>query len=427
MAQNFIPELRARNLIQDIIPGTEAQLAKEMTTAYVGFDPTADSLHIGSMLPIILLMHLQRAGHQPIALIGGATGMIGDPTGKSAERNLLDKDTLEKNIAGIRKQLERFLDFDDTLSNKAILVNNHDWLKDYTFLEFIRDIGKHITVNYMLAKDSVQKRLEYGLSFTEFTYQLIQGYDFYYLRHNKNVKMQFGGADQWGNIVTGTELIRKMNGGDAYAFTCPLLKKADGGKFGKTESGNIWLDREKTSPYQFYQYWLNVSDEDARNLIRIFTFLPLAEIDALLAEHDLAPHTRALQKKLASEITVMVHSREDLEFAQQASNILFGKDTTDALMSLNERQLLEVMEGVPQVAFPKKEVEEGTDLIQFLADTGIFSSKGEARKMLQAGGVSINKSKTGVEETVLNAAHLLNDKYILIQKGKKQYYLAVFE
>ncbi len=427
MAQNFIPELRERGLLQDIIPGTEEQLAKEMTTAYVGFDPTADSLHIGSMLPIILLMHLQRAGHQPVALIGGATGMIGDPTGKSAERNLLDQETLDKNIAGIRKQLEKFLDFGAALPNKAMLVNNYDWLQQYTFLDFIRDIGKHITVNYMLAKDSVQKRLEYGLSFTEFSYQLIQGYDFYYLRTRKDVKLQFGGADQWGNIVTGTELIRRMNGGDAYAFTCPLLKKADGGKFGKTESGNIWLDREKTSPYQFYQYWLNVSDEDAKNLIRIFTFLPIAEINALQEAHEAAPHTRILQKKLAAEITVMVHSHADLEFAEQASNILFGKDTTAALAALNERQLLEVMEGVPQVKVGRQGLEEGLDIIAFLADTGIFPSKGEARKMLQAGGLSINKSKVDASTTTLDTSHILNDKYTLIQKGKKQYYLVVFE
>jgi tyrosyl-tRNA synthetase len=425
--QNFIPELQQRGLLQDIIPGTEEQLAKEMTSGYVGFDPTADSLHIGSMLPIILLMHMQRAGHKPYALIGGATGMIGDPTGKSAERNLLDNETLQKNIAGIRKQLEKFLDFDETKSNKAELVNNYDWFKDFNFLDFIRDVGKHITINYMLSKDSVQKRLEFGLSFTEFSYQLIQGYDFYYLNINKNIKLQFGGADQWGNIVTGTELIRRKGGHDAFAFTCPLLKKADGGKFGKTESGNIWLDREKTSPYQFYQYWLNVADDDAKNLIKIFTFLPIEEINALIAEHEAAPHARALQKKLAEEITTMVHSKEDLEFAQQASNILFGKDTTEALASLNERQLLEVMEGVPQVVSNKQFLKDGVDLVQFLADSGIFPSKGEAKKMLQSGGVSINKAKVEGTEIALKEEHLLNDKYTLIQKGKKHYYLAVFE
>lgn len=427
MIRNFIPELQQRGLLQDIIPGTEEQLAKEMTSGYVGFDPTADSLHIGSMLPIILLMHLQRAGHKPYALIGGATGMIGDPTGKSAERNLLDNETLAKNIAGIRRQLQKFLDFDETKPNKAELINNYDWLKDFTFLDFIRDIGKHITVNYMLSKDSVQKRLEFGLSFTEFTYQLIQGYDFYYLNTHDNIKLQFGGADQWGNIVTGTELIRRKGGNDAFAFTCPLLKKADGGKFGKTESGNIWLDREKTSPYQFYQYWLNVADEDAKNLIRIFTFLPIEEIEALIQTHEEAPHLRALQKRLAEEITTMVHSREDLEFAQQASNILFGKDTTEALVSLNEKQLLEVMEGVPQVTFSKQSLKEGVDLVQFLADTGIFPSKGEAKKMLLSGGISINKAKTEGNELSLTETHLLNDKYTLIQKGKKNYYLAVFE
>jgi tyrosyl-tRNA synthetase len=425
--KNFIPELQQRGLLQDIIPGTEEQLAKEMTSGYVGFDPTADSLHIGSMLPIILLMHMQKSGHKPYALIGGATGMIGDPTGKSAERNLLDTETLQKNIEGIRKQLQKFLDFDEAKPNKAELINNYDWLKDFTFLDFIRDIGKHITINYMLSKDSVQKRLEFGLSFTEFTYQLIQGYDFYYLNTTQNVKMQFGGADQWGNIVTGTELIRRKGGNDAFAFTCPLLKKADGGKFGKTESGNIWLDREKTSPYQFYQYWLNVTDEDAKNLIRIFTFIPIAEIEELVKTHEEAPHQRALQKRLAEEITTMVHSREDLEFAQQASNILFGKDTTGALAALNEKQLLEVMEGVPQVTFNRQSLKEGVDLVQFLADTGIFPSKGEARKMLQSGGISINKAKTEGTEVMLDEACLLNDKYTLIQKGKKNYFLAVFE
>lgn len=427
MVKNFIPDLQQRGLLQDIIPGTEEQLAKEMTSGYVGFDPTADSLHIGSMLPIILLMHMQRAGHKPFALIGGATGMIGDPTGKSAERNLLDNDTLQHNIKGIRVQLQKFLDFDESKPNAAELVNNFDWFRDFSFLDFIRDVGKHITVNYMMAKDSVQKRLEFGLSFTEFSYQLIQGYDFYYLNQHKNIKLQFGGADQWGNIVTGNELIRRKGGGDAFAFTCPLLKKADGGKFGKTESGNIWLDREKTSPYQFYQYWLNVADADAKNLIKIFTFIPLDEIEALIEAHDAAPHQRALQKRLAEEITTMVHSAEDLEFAQQASDILFGKTTTDALLKLNEKQLLEVMEGVPQVTFSKASLKDGLDFVQFLADTGVFPSKGEARKMLQSGGVSINKEKVEDAAVLLKEEHLLNDRYTLIQKGKKQYYLAVFE
>lgn len=410
-----------------MIPGTEEQLAKEMTAGYVGFDPTADSLHIGSMLPIILLMHMQKAGHKPIALIGGATGMIGDPTGKSAERNMLDTDTLERNIAGIRKQLEKFLDFDSQLPNAAEIINNYDWLKDYTFLDFIRDIGKHITVNYMLAKDSVQKRMEFGLSFTEFTYQLIQGYDFYYLNREKNVKLQFGGGDQWGNITTGTELIRRKGGSEAFAFTCPLLKKADGGKFGKTESGNIWLDREKTSPYKFYQYWLNVTDEDARNLIRIFTFLPVAEIEALLAEHEQAPHLRLLQKKLAEEVTVLVHSREDLEFAIQASDILFGKDTNAALVRLDERSLLEIMDGVPQVTGSRAALAEGESLLNFLAEKEILPSRGEARKMLAAGGISLNKVKVDSIDHMITDRDLLNDKYLLIQKGKKNYYLAIFE
>lgn len=410
-----------------MIPGTEEQLAKEMTAGYVGFDPTADSLHIGSMLPIILLMHMQKAGHKPLALIGGATGMIGDPTGKSAERNMLDADILERNIAGIRKQLEKFLDFDSRLPNAAEIINNYDWLKDYTFLDFIRDIGKHITVNYMLAKDSVQKRMEFGLSFTEFTYQLIQGYDFYYLNREKNVKLQFGGGDQWGNITTGTELIRRKGGSEAFAFTCPLLKKADGGKFGKTESGNIWLDREKTSPYKFYQYWLNVTDEDARNLIRIFTFLPVAEIEAILAEHEQAPHLRLLQKKLAEEVTILVHSREDLEFAIQASDILFGKDTNAALVRLDERSLLEIMDGVPQVTGSRAALAEGESLLNFLAEKEILPSRGEARKMLAAGGISLNKVKVDSIDHMITDRDLLNDKYLLIQKGKKNYYLAIFE
>jgi len=425
--KNFIPELRQRHLLQDIIPGTEEQLAKEMTTCYVGFDPTSDSLHIGSLLPIIILMHIQKAGHRPMALIGGATGMIGDPTGKSAERNLLDRETLDENIAGIQKQLTRFLNFDESLPNAAKLVNNYDWLKDFSFLDFIRDVGKHLTVNYMLAKDSVQKRLEFGLSFTEFTYQLIQGYDFYYLNTQEGVKMQAGGADQWGNIVTGTEFIRRKGGNEAFAFTCPLLKKADGGKFGKTESGNIWLDREKTSPYTFYQYWLNVSDEDAKNLIKVFTFLPLEEIEALIGEHEAAPHLRSLQKRLAEEVTILVHSEEDLKFAQQATEILFGKATADNLIQLSEKQLLEVMDGVPRVAASLADVQAETDLITFLADKGVFASKGEARKMLQTGGFSINKEKISGTEHQLNKSMLLNDKYILFQKGKKNYYLAVFE
>jgi tyrosyl-tRNA synthetase len=424
---NFIPELRERGLIQDIIPGTEEILAKEQVAAYIGFDPTADSLHIGSMLPIILLMHLQKNGHKPYALVGGATGMIGDPTGKSAERNLLDSETLEKNVKGIQKQLEKFLDFDPAKPNAAKIVNNYDWFKNYSFLDFIRDAGKHISVNYMMAKDSVQKRLEYGLSFTEFSYQLIQGYDFYYLNKHEGIKLQAGGADQWGNITTGTELIRRMGGGEAYAFTCPLLKKADGGKFGKTEGGNVWLDRTKTSPYMFYQFWLNVSDEDAKNFIKIFTFIPLDEIGQLIKEHEAAPHLRILQKRLAEEITTMVHSKEDLLFAQQATEILFGKATKEALCALNEEQLLEVMDGVPQVTYSKAALDEGIDMITYFAETAIFPSKGEARKMLQSGGVSMNKEKIQGIETKITKADLLNDKYILFQKGKKQYYLGIFE
>ncbi|HTO17027.1 MAG TPA: tyrosine--tRNA ligase [Edaphocola sp.] len=425
--KNFIPELRERGLIQDIIPGTEELLAKEQVSAYIGFDPTAESLHIGSMLPIILLMHFQKNGHKPYALIGGATGMIGDPTGKSAERNLLNQETLDKNIKGIQRQLERFLDFDSSLPNAAQLVNNYDWFKNYSFLDFIRDVGKHISVNYMMAKDSVQKRLEFGLSYTEFSYQLIQGYDFYYLNKNEGIKLQAGGADQWGNITTGTELIRRMGGSESYAFTCPLLKKADGGKFGKTESGNVWLDRERTSPYAFYQFWLNVTDDDAKKFIKIFTFLPLVEIEGLIAEHDAAPNLRLLQKRLAEEITILVHSKEDLLFAQQASDILFGKATKEALVSLNEKQLLEIMEGVPQVNYPKASLEgDGLGMVDFFAETNIFPSKGEAKKTLQNGGVSMNKEKVQGMDSKIQTKDLLNDKYILFQKGKKNYYLAIF-
>lgn len=427
MIKNFIPELRQRGLLQEIIPGTEEQLEKEKTIGYVGFDPTAESLHIGSLLPIIILMHMQRAGHQPMALIGGATGMIGDPTGKSEERNLLDTATLEKNIAGIKKQLEHFLNFDQSIPNPAILVNNYDWLKDFSFLDFIRDVGKFITINYMMAKDSVQKRLEYGLSFTEFSYQLIQGYDFYHLNTTQNVKLQAGGADQWGNIVTGTELIRKKGAQEAFAFTCPLLKKADGGKFGKTESGNIWLDRNRTSPYQFYQFWLNTSDEDAKNFIKIFTFIPIQEIEELILLHEQAPQKRILQKRLAEELTILVHSEEDLQFAIQASEILFGTATRESLTSLNEQQLLEVMEGVPQVKFSKARLMEGVEILNFLAESGIFASKGEAKKMLQAGGISINKVKLEGIQHRLDESFLLNGKYVLVQKGKKQYFLAVFD
>ena len=390
---NLIAELKERNLIQDIIPGTEEQLNKEMTAAYIGFDPTADSLHVGSLLPITLLMRLQRAGHKPYALVGGATGMIGDPSGKSQERNLLDMETLQRNCDGIRRQLERFLDFSGTAPNAAVMVNNYDWFKDFSFLSFIRDIGKHISVNYMMAKDSVKSRLETGMSFTEFSYQLIQGYDFYYLFNNHNVKMQMGGADQWGNIVTGTELIRRKGGGDTFAFTCTLITKSDGSKFGKSESGNVWLDRERTSPYQFYQFWMKLPDADAAKMNLVFSFRPVAEIKALIAEHEQAPHLRKLQKAIAEEMTIMVHSEEDLAFAKQASDILFGQSSVEVLRSLNEKQLLEVMDGVPQVTGSKAALADGLDIITFLAESGVFASKGEAKKMLQNGGVSINKEK----------------------------------
>lgn len=426
---DLIADLQARKMLQDITPGTQEQLNKEMTSGYIGFDPTADSLHVGSMMPIILLMRLQKAGHKPYALVGGATGMIGDPTGKSAERNLLDAATLEKNCAGIRKQLEKFLDFDESKANAAVMVNNYDWFKDFSFLDFIRDAGKHITVSYMIAKDSVQKRLETGLSFTEFTYQLIQGYDFYYLHKNMNVKLQMGGADQWGNIVTGTELIRRKGGSDAYAFTGPLVTKADGTKFGKSEGGNIWLDPEKTSPYQFYQFWMKLPDDEAEKLSFIFSFRPVDEIQALVEEHRQAPHMRKLQKALAEEITTLVHSKEDLAFAQQASDILFskGNEAVEVLKSFNEQQLLEVMDGVPQATAAKSLLQgEGVDILSFLADNGVFPSKGEARKMLQNGGLSINKEKVSDVEFKLTAAHLLNDKYVLIQKGKSNYTLAIF-
>lgn len=424
---NLVKELQQRNLIHDVMPGTEDQLQKEMTSGYIGFDPTADSLHVGSMLQITLLKRLQLAGHKPYALVGGATGMIGDPSGKSAERNLLDKETIDKNCAGIRKQLEKFLDFDESKPNAAVLVNNYDWFKDYGFLDFIRDVGKHITVGYMMSKDSVKNRMETGLSFTEFSYQLIQGYDFYYLSKEKGLKLQMGGADQWGNIVTGTELIRRMSGGEAFALTSPLITKSDGGKFGKTESGTIWLDRERTSPYQFYQFWLNLKDEDAEKLALSFSFKAVDEINALIEEHRVAPHQRKLQKALAEEITEMVHSKEDLEFAQQASEILFGNAAVDALRSLNEKQLLEVMDGVKQAKTTKEILNEGFDFLGFLADNKVFTSKGEARKMIQSGGFSINKDKVAAPDHKVTASDLLNDKYLLLQKGKKDYTLVIVE
>jgi len=423
----LVQELRWRGMIQDIMPGTEELFEKEMVSGYIGFDPTSDSLHIGSLVPILLLVHLQKAGHKPFALVGGATGMVGDPSGKSEERNLLSEETLAFNIAGVKKQLSHFLDFNSGSKNAAELVNNYDWFKDFNFLHFIRDVGKHITVNYMMAKDSVKKRIEgdTGMSFTEFTYQLVQGYDFYWLYQNKNCKLQMGGSDQWGNITTGTELIRRKTGGEAFAFTCPLITKADGGKFGKTEKGNVWLDAKKTSPYQFYQFWLNASDEDATKWIKIFTLLAPATIDALIAEHAIAPQLRTLQKALAAELTKFVHSEEDLKFAISATEILFGNATTEVLQSLNEEQLLQVMEGVPTVNVTHAQLQEGYDLVSLLADTQIFPSKGEARKMWQAGGLSINKEKISTEFTTVTTAQLLQGKYMLLQKGKKNYYLVI--
>ena len=422
---NLIADLKERKLVQDLMPGTEEQLNKEMTSGYIGFDPTADSLHVGSMLQIILLMRLQRAGHKPYALIGGATGMVGDPSGKSQERNLLDADTIAKNCAGIKRQLEKFIDFNSDAPNAAVMVNNYDWFKEFSFLDFIRDVGKHITVNYMMAKDSVQKRLETGMSFTEFTYQLIQGYDYYYMNTNYNVKLQMGGSDQWGNIVTGTELIRRKGGGEAFALISPLITKSDGSKFGKSESGNVWLDPERTSPYQFYQFWMKMPDTDAEKLAPIFSFKEMAEISALIEEHKQAPHLRKLQKMLAEEMTILAHSAEDLDFAKQASDILFGQSSVDALRALNEKQLLEVMDGVPQASGALAAAADGIDIVAFLADAGVFPSKGEAKKMLQNNGVSINKEKVGIDH-VIRTEQLLNGKYLLIQKGKSNYTLAIF-
>ncbi len=426
--ENFVEELRWRGMLQDIMPGTEEQLKKEQTAAYLGIDPTADSLHIGHLCGVMMLRHLQRCGHKPIALIGGATGMIGDPSGKSQERNLLTEETLRHNQAAIKAQLEKFLDFNSDAPNAAELVNNYDWMKDFTFLDFSREVGKLITVNYMMAKDSVKKRLngEYneGMSFTEFTYQLLQGYDFVWLNKNKNCKLQMGGSDQWGNITTGTELIRRMGGGDAFALTCPLITKADGGKFGKTESGNIWLDARYTSPYKFYQFWLNVSDTDAERYIKIFTSLEKAEIDALIAEHAEAPHLRVLQKRLAKEVTIMVHSEAAYNTAVEASNILFGQATADALRKLDEETLLQVFEGVPQFEISKEDLAAGIPILNLLTEhTNIFPSRGEARKMIQANGFSMNKEKLTDFEAVITPEALIADKYILFQKGKKNYFL----
>ena len=427
MGKNFVEELYWRGMLHSMTPGTEEQLQKEMTTGYLGIDPTADSLHIGHLCGIMMLRHFQHAGHKPLALLGGATGMIGDPSGKSAERVLLNDEILNHNQACIKKQLSKFLDFESDAPNRAELVNNYDWMKNYSFLNFIRDIGKHITVNYMMAKDSVKKRFSgegEGMSFTEFSYQLVQGYDFLYLYQNKNCKLQLGGSDQWGNITTGTELIRRMGGGDAFALTCPLITKADGGKFGKTESGNIWLDKRYTSSYKFYQFWLNVADNDAEKYIKIFTNITKEECEALIAEHREAPHMRLLQKRLAKDVTIMVHSEEDYNAAVEASNILFGNATAEALRKLDEDTLLAVFEGVPQFEVERSVIEAGVQPLTLLAElTQVFPSKGEARKTIQAGGVSVNKEKLTAPDQVIGVDALLNDRYLLVQKGKKNYFL----
>jgi tyrosyl-tRNA synthetase len=420
---NLIEELRWRGMIQDIMPGTEEQLKKEMTTAYIGFDPTAESLHIGSLVPILLLVHLQKAGHKPIALVGGATGMVGDPSGKSEERNLLDEATLDRNIAGVKGQLQKFLDFDTTKANAAEMANNYDWFRKISFIEFLRDTGKHITVNYMMAKDSVKKRIDgdTGISYTEFAYQLMQGYDFYWLYENKNCKLQMGGSDQWGNITTGTELIRRKAGGEAFAFTCPLIKKADGTKFGKTESGNVWLDLNRTSSYQFYQFWLNASDADATSWIKIFTFLEKEEVDQILADHAKDPGLRLLQKKLAEEVTGFVHGAEEYQNAIDQTAKLF--DNAQAPVESLSVEDLEGMNGVVKFDFPKEKITAGVDVVSFLAEAGIFASKGEARKIVQGGGVSVNRKKVEGIQTVIDNSLLLHNTYILVQKGKKNYYL----
>lgn len=420
---NLIEELHWRGLIQEIMPGTEEQLNKEITSGYIGFDPTADSLHIGSLVPILLLVHLQKAGHKPYALVGGATGMVGDPSGKSEERNLLSEQALQKNQAGIKKQLMQYLDFNPELMNAAELVNNYEWFKDFTFLDFIRDVGKHITVNYMMSKDSVKKRLEgeTGMSFTEFTYQLVQGYDYYWLNKNKNCKLQMGGSDQWGNIVTGTELIRRKSGSEAFAFTCPLITKADGGKFGKTETGNVWLDPIRTTPFQFYQFWLNASDADGEKWIKIFTFLDQSEINSILAEHKEDAAKRILQKRLASAITKFVHGEAALAEAITTTEKLFDNQTAPVeSLSIED---LESMEGVVKIDYPKEKIKVGIDIVTFLAETTIFPSKGEARKLVQGGGVSINRKKIESIEFKIDNFLLLHNNYLLIQKGKKNYYL----
>lgn len=423
---NFVEELKWRGMIHDIMPGTEEQLNKELTSAYLGIDPTADSLHIGHLVGVMMLKHFQVSGHKPIALIGGATGMIGDPSGKSQERNLLDEPTLRHNQECLKNQLRKFMDFDSGKPTTAEMVNNYDWMKNYSFLNFIRDVGKHITVNYMMAKDSVKKRLsadsKTGMSFTEFTYQLVQGYDFLHLYRENNCKLQMGGSDQWGNIVTGTELIRRIEGGEAYALTCPLITKSDGGKFGKTEEGNVWLDPVRTSPYKFYQFWLNVSDEDAEKYIKIFTLLSKEKVQSLVKEHNEAPHLRVLQKNLAKEVTILVHSPEDYISAIEASEILFGKGTTESLKALKENMFLSIFEGVPQVDVTPNVI--GRNLLDFLVeDTAIFASKGELRRMIKGGGISINKEKVEDEFRTISREDFLNGKYVLVQKGKKNYFL----
>ncbi|HQV59294.1 MAG TPA: tyrosine--tRNA ligase [Chitinophagaceae bacterium] len=420
---NLIEELRWRGMIQDIMPGTEEHLNKEMTTGYIGFDPTADSLHIGSLVPILLLVHFQKAGHKPIALVGGATGMVGDPSGKSEERNLLSEEALQKNVAGVKAQLEKFLDFNPSLQNAAEMANNYDWFKSISFIDFLRDAGKHITVNYMMAKDSVKKRIEgeTGISYTEFAYQLMQGYDFYWLYQHKNCKLQMGGSDQWGNMTTGTELIRRKCGGEAFVFTNPLITKADGGKFGKTESGNVWLDANRTSPFQFYQFWLNASDTDAEKWIKIFTFLSKDAIEMLVHEHKMNPAARVLQKTLAQEITSFVHGKDEYEKAIETTHKLFANQNAPA-ESLSAEDL-ENLEGVVKSNFSKEKITAGIDIVSFLAETAIFDSKGNARKNVQGGGVSINRKKVEAADFKIDPSLLLHDKYILVQKGKKNYYL----
>ncbi len=423
--KNFIEELRWRNMLHDMVPGTEELLEKEIVSGYIGFDPTADSLGVGNLVQIMTLLHFQKSGHKPIILVGGATGMVGDPSGKSQERNLLSEEILQHNLSSQKKQLEKFLDFNCGIQS-AEIVNNYDWFKNLNFLDFIRDIGKHISINYMLAKDSVQSRLSTGMSYTEFSYQLVQGYDFYFLWKNHGVKLQMGGSDQWGNIVTGTELIRRKDGGEAFALTTPLIKKADGTKFGKTEAGNIWLDSKRTSPYKFYQFWLNASDEDSKNYIRIFTLKSKEEIESLEAEHNKAMHLRSLQKALAKDITIRVHSQKDYDAAIEASEILFGSGTTDELNKISESDLLSIFEGVPQMTIPKSEIEAGINIVELLSDkTKIFLSRGEARKMIQGGGVFLNKEKIIESEHLVNMKNVIKDKYILAQKGKKNYYLII--